>query len=126
MNALVSSSSIYTKSGGTHIPSLQPMCQIVVIDPPLQRHMLSHPDHHIVRGSHIDHWRLARIGRRDPYCDWKFVLRAAKGDGQRPRKEEKQRGETGFVGFEHQDQVSSCSIPVQFEKLGLTVDIGSW
>ena len=79
-----------------------------------------------MRGSHVDHWRLARIGRRDPYCDWEFVLRAAKGDGQRPRKEEKQRGETGFVGFEHQDQVSSCSIPVQFEKLGLTVDIGSW
>lgn len=79
-----------------------------------------------MRRSHIDHWRLARIGRGNPYCDWEFVLRAAKGDGQRPREEEKQRGETGFVGCKGQNQISSCSIPTQFEQQGLTVDISSW
>lgn len=113
------------------------MCQIVVIDLPLQRHMLSHPDYHIMRRGHIHYWRLARIGRGNPYCDWEFVLRAAKGDGQRPREEEKQRGETGFVGCKGQksNQQLFNSNPIraaetycrhQFVVRGMGIGPGHW
>lgn len=62
----------------TNIPCLSPVCEIMVIHPSLQRHMLPYSNGHVLRRSYIDHWGFARISVRNPYCDWKFVDGAAK------------------------------------------------
>lgn len=72
----------------THIPGLHPMRQIVMIHPPLQRDMLSSTHYHILCRGHVDHWRFARVIRRNPYFDGEFVQVAAKGHWDCSRKEE--------------------------------------
>lgn len=50
----------------THLPCLCPMRQVVVIDSPLQCHMLTDADSHVLGWCHVDEWSISWVGVRDP------------------------------------------------------------
>lgn len=78
----------------TDIPSLGPVCQVVMIHPPLQRNMLPYTDSHILCRGHIYHRRLTRVCVGNPKHDRESVCRAAEGDRQRAHKVEEEGRET--------------------------------
>lgn len=74
----------------THIPCLRPVGQIVVVYPPLQRHMLPNTDRHILCRCHIDDRRLPRVCIRNPKRDGESVCRAPEGDRECAHKVEEE------------------------------------
>jgi hypothetical protein len=75
----------------THIPGLRPVGQIVMIYPPLQRHMLPNTNCHVLCRCHIDDRRLPRVCIRDPKRDGESVCRAPEGDRECAHEVEEER-----------------------------------
>lgn len=83
----------------THLPGFRPVRQVVVIDAPFQRYMLSDPYSHILCWRHIHYRRVARVGIGNPHCDGESVGGAAKDDRQGAHEVEEERREAIFVGW---------------------------
>lgn len=88
------------KSKLTHVPGFRPVSQIVMVDPSLQSHMLSHANCHVLSRRHVHHRGISRICIRNPQCDRKSVDGTTKGDGDCADHMKKERGEAILISWE--------------------------